>query len=137
MQVMQDYASTGPDNRWLSPDACWKHWDTAGAQVQPHFRSARDRIIATRPIVSRCPLRYMLYRTRFMCKLLHMPTNLAIDDRLLEEARKAGGHKTKKDTVNEALREYIQRRKQVEMLDLFGKVDFDPNYDYKRQRKRR
>lgn len=66
-----------------------------------------------------------------------MPTNLAIDDRLLEEARKAGGHKTKKDTVNEALREYIQRRKQTEILDLFGKVDFDPSYDYKRQRKRR
>ena len=67
----------------------------------------------------------------------HMPTNLAIDDRLLEEALKAGGHKTKKDTVNEALREYIQRRKQLKILDLFGKVEFDPDYDYKRQRKRR
>ena len=66
-----------------------------------------------------------------------MPTNLAIDDRLLEEALKAGGHKTKKDTVNEALREYIQRRKQLKILDLFGKVEFDPGYDYKRQRKRR
>lgn len=72
-----------------------------------------------------------------MCKTLHMPTNLAIDDRLLEEALQAGGHKTKKDTVNEALREYIQRRKQAEILDLFGKVEFDPAYDYKRQRKRR
>jgi hypothetical protein len=66
-----------------------------------------------------------------------MPTNLAIDDRLLEEALKAGGHSTKKDTVNEALREYIQRRKQVEIISLFGKIDFDPKYDYKRQRKRR
>jgi Arc/MetJ family transcription regulator len=66
-----------------------------------------------------------------------MATNLAIDDRLLEEALKAGGHKTKKDTVNEALREYIQRRKQAEILGLFGKVEFDPTYDYKRQRKRR
>jgi Arc/MetJ family transcription regulator len=66
-----------------------------------------------------------------------MPTNLAIDDKLLDEALKAGGHKTKKDTVNEALREYIQRRKQLKILDLFGKVDFDPSYDYKRQRKRR
>jgi Arc/MetJ family transcription regulator len=72
-----------------------------------------------------------------MCKISHMPTNLAIDDRLLEEARKAGGHKTKKETVNEALKEYIQRRKQAEILDLFGKIDFDPSYDYKRQRKRR
>jgi Arc/MetJ family transcription regulator len=66
-----------------------------------------------------------------------MATNLAIDDRLLNEALKAGGHKTKKDTVNEALREYIQRRKQLEILNLFGKIDFDPAYDYKRQRKRR
>ena len=66
-----------------------------------------------------------------------MPTNLAIDDRLLEEARKVGGHKTKKETVNEALREYIQRRRQVELIDLFGKVDFESGYDYKRQRKRR
>jgi len=66
-----------------------------------------------------------------------MPTNLAIDDRLLAEALKAGGHSTKKDTVNEALREYIQRRKQVEIISLFGKIDFDPKYDYKRQRKRR
>jgi Arc/MetJ family transcription regulator len=66
-----------------------------------------------------------------------MATNLAIDDRLLDEALKAGGHKTKKDTVNAALREYIQRRKQLEILNLFGKIDFDPTYDYKRQRKRR
>jgi Arc/MetJ family transcription regulator len=66
-----------------------------------------------------------------------MATNLAIDDQLLEEALKAGGHKTKKDTVNEALREYIQRRKQLEILSLFGKIDFDPTYDYKRQRRRR
>jgi Arc/MetJ family transcription regulator len=72
-----------------------------------------------------------------VCNTLHMATNLAIDDRLLDEALKAGGHKTKKDTVNEALREYIQRRKQLEILNLFGKIDFDPTYDYKRQRKRR
>lgn len=72
-----------------------------------------------------------------MCKTSHMATNLAIDDRLLEEALQIGGHKTKKATVNEALREYIQRRKQVEIVQLFGKVDFDPTYDYKRQRRRK
>jgi Arc/MetJ family transcription regulator len=65
-----------------------------------------------------------------------MATNLAIDDGLLTEALKVGGHKTKKDTVNEALREYIQRRKQAEILELFGKIEFDPSYNYKRQRKR-
>jgi len=65
-----------------------------------------------------------------------MPTNLAIDDRLLEEALKLGGHPTKKETVNEALREYIRRRKQKEIVRLFGKVSWDPRYDYKKARSR-
>ncbi|HEY2411113.1 MAG TPA: type II toxin-antitoxin system VapB family antitoxin [Pirellulaceae bacterium] len=65
-----------------------------------------------------------------------MATNLAIDDLLLEQALKAGGHKTKKATVNEALKEYIERRKQAEIVELFGKIEFDSEYDYKRQRKR-
>lgn len=65
-----------------------------------------------------------------------MTTNLAIDDRLLNEALRIGGHRTKKDTVTEALIEYIQHRKQIELIDLFGKVEFDPNYDYKQQRRR-
>jgi Arc/MetJ family transcription regulator len=66
-----------------------------------------------------------------------MATNLALDERLLEEALKIGGKSTKKDTVNEALREYISRRKQARMMDLFGAVDYDPKYDYKKQRRRR
>jgi hypothetical protein len=65
-----------------------------------------------------------------------MPTNLAIDDKLLEEALQLGGHRTKKTTVNEALKEYIQRRKQLKILDLFGQIDYDPDYDYKEQRRR-
>ena len=71
-----------------------------------------------------------------MCNTLHMATNLAIDDRLIEEARKVGGHRTKKATVTEALEEYIRRRKQSRILKLFGTIDFDPNYDYKKQRGR-
>ena len=71
-----------------------------------------------------------------MCKISAMPTNLAIDDRLLEEAQRIGGHRTKKATVTEALEEYIQRRKQVRILELFGKVEFDPSYNYKKQRGR-
>ena len=66
-----------------------------------------------------------------------MPTNLAIDDSLLEEARKIGGHRTKKATVTEALTEYIARRKQEQVIDLFGKIEFDPRYDYKKQRRRK
>jgi Arc/MetJ family transcription regulator len=63
-----------------------------------------------------------------------MPTNLAIDDQLINEAKKISGLKTKKAVVTEALKEYIQRRKQMEILNLFGKIDFDPEYDYKTQR---
>ena len=65
-----------------------------------------------------------------------MPTNLAIDDKLIEDARRIGKHRTKRDAVNEALREYVQHRKQLRMLDLFHMVEFDPVYDYKKQRKR-
>ena len=57
-------------------------------------------------------------------------------DRLLEEALRVGGHRTKKATVTEALEEYIRRRKQARVLKLFGKVEFDPTYDYKKQRRR-
>ncbi len=65
-----------------------------------------------------------------------MATNLAIDDALIEEARRVGGHRTKKATVTEALREYILRHKQQEVSELFGTVDYDPDYDYKKQRDR-
>jgi hypothetical protein len=64
-----------------------------------------------------------------------MPTNLAIDDRLLEEAQKIGRHRTKRETVSAALQEYIQHRKQQEILSLFGRMDYEPSYDYKRERK--
>ncbi len=66
-----------------------------------------------------------------------MPSNLAIDDKLLDEAVRLGKHRTKKATVNEALQEYIQRRKRLTMLKSFGTIDFDPRYDYKSERKRR
>ena len=66
-----------------------------------------------------------------------MPTNLAIDDRLIEEARKIGRHRTKKETVTAALTEYIRRRRQLEVLSLFGTIDYDKNYDYKKARHRK
>lgn len=61
---------------------------------------------------------------------------LFADDELLTEAQKVGGHRTKKDTVNEALKEYIQRRRQAKITDLFGTIEFEPAYDYKKQRRR-
>ena len=66
-----------------------------------------------------------------------MPTNLAIDDDLLNEARRIGGHRTKRATVEEALREYVQRRKRLAALDAFGSFEFDPDYDYRRARRAR
>jgi Arc/MetJ family transcription regulator len=66
-----------------------------------------------------------------------MATNLAIDDNLLKTALVIGGLKTKRETVNMALDEFIQRRKRQEVIDLFGKIKFDKNYDYKKSRGKR
>lgn len=66
-----------------------------------------------------------------------MPTNLNIDDRLLDEALKLGGRRTKRETVNEALAEYVQRHRRRELVKSFGKVDFDPDWDYKKARRAR
>ena len=66
-----------------------------------------------------------------------MPTNLNIDDHLLEEAVRLSGEKTKRETVNAALREYVSRRKQRRILGLFGRLDWDPRFDHKRERGRR
>jgi Arc/MetJ family transcription regulator len=64
-----------------------------------------------------------------------MATNLAIDDKLIDEARQIGHHVTKKEAVTAALKEYIDRRKQLEILKLAGTIDYDPTYDYKKMRR--
>jgi len=64
-----------------------------------------------------------------------MATNLAIDPNLLDEALQVGGLPTKKDTVNQALTEFVQRRKQQEITKLFGTLPPDDKYDYKKGRK--
>ena len=66
-----------------------------------------------------------------------MATNLNIDERLLAEAQRLGGKKTKRETVNDALEEYIRSRKQKEILNVFGKIQFHRGYDYKRLRRSR
>ena len=63
-----------------------------------------------------------------------MATNLAIDDALIDEARRVGNHKTKKEAVTAALDEFVRRRKQLEILDHFGTIDFAPEYDYRKMR---
>jgi hypothetical protein len=65
-----------------------------------------------------------------------MPTNLALDDTLIVEAQRLGHHRSKKDAVTAALREYVQRHRQGAIIDLFGTIDFDPKYDYKAGRQR-
>ena len=66
-----------------------------------------------------------------------MATNLAFDDKLIEQARRLGKHKTKKEAVTTALQEYVRHRKQQRILLDFGTVDFDPAYDYKAERRRK
>jgi Arc/MetJ family transcription regulator len=63
-----------------------------------------------------------------------MATNLAIDTRLLDDALRIGGLKTKKDTVNLALKEFIRHRKQTEITSLFGTIEYDEDYDHKKAR---
>ena len=56
-----------------------------------------------------------------------MATNLGIDEKLLAQALKLGGRHTKRETVNEALAEYIAHRKRLKSLDLIGRIDIDPH----------
>lgn len=81
-------------------------------------------------------LHTLCFLCKDMCGRCSVPTNLAIDDRLLNEALRIGGHRTKRETVDEALQEYIQRRKRQSFVKLFGKIDFRPDWDYKKARRR-
>ena len=65
-----------------------------------------------------------------------MATNLQIDDRLIARAVKVGKHQTKKAAVTQALMDYIHHIEQEKIISLFGKVEFDPKYNYKKQRER-
>jgi Arc/MetJ family transcription regulator len=66
-----------------------------------------------------------------------MPTNLALDDSLIEEAVRVGKHRTKREAVTAALLEYVQARKRREILDWVGKVEYQDDYDPKRLRDRK
>ena len=63
--------------------------------------------------------------------------NLSIDPGLVEEALQVSGERTKKAAVTMALQEFIARRRQKQLLELFGKLQWQPDYDYKRERRRR
>jgi hypothetical protein len=65
-----------------------------------------------------------------------MATNLSLDQRLLERALRVSGEKTKKAAVTRALEEFIARREQKSIIDLFGRLEWNPAFDYKRERSR-
>jgi Arc/MetJ family transcription regulator len=69
-------------------------------------------------------------------EVMILATNLQLDDRLIEKAVKLGKHKTKRAAVTRALKEYVEHLEQQRLLALFGNVDYDPEYDYKKQRKK-
>lgn len=66
-----------------------------------------------------------------------MPTNLALDDQLITQAKKLGRHRTKREAVNAALAEYVHHRRQRAVLALIEQIEFDPDYDYKAGRRKR
>ena len=66
-----------------------------------------------------------------------MQTILKVDEQLVAEAVKAGGHKSPQAAVNAAMTEYIERRNRLRILELAGKIDFDPAWDYKKIRRSR
>jgi metal-responsive CopG/Arc/MetJ family transcriptional regulator len=63
-----------------------------------------------------------------------MATNLQIDDHLIQEALELSGHRTKRAVVEAALQEYVQHRKQLNIIELFGTIEYNEDYDYKKQR---
>lgn len=70
-----------------------------------------------------------------MCRFLHMATNLALDPDLLDEVLAVSGEKTKKDAVTLALREFVERRAQAELVDFFGMLEWDDGFDHKAARR--
>ncbi len=71
-----------------------------------------------------------------MCNYPHMATNLSIDPKLLDKALEVSGEKTKKAAVTQALVEFIAKREQARVKELFGQLEWDGEYDYKKERSR-
>ena len=80
-------------------------------------------------------MRYIAVKFAQSLSNYYMATNLEIDNNLIQEALKLGGHRTKRAVVEEALQEYVQRRKQLTITELFGTIEYEDDYDYKKQRK--
>ncbi|MDB6133809.1 MAG: hypothetical protein JWM59_2052 [Verrucomicrobiales bacterium] len=66
-----------------------------------------------------------------------MPKTIRVDENLVREAQRLGGHSSKRAAVEEALREYVQRRRQSEIIQFFGRIDYARDYAYKASRRRK
>jgi len=75
------------------------------------------------------------YFGHLLLGLKHMVTQLKIDEKLLDKALDLSNHSTVNLLIEEALLEYIQRREQLKVLDLFCTIDYEEDYDYKEKRK--
>ena len=71
-----------------------------------------------------------------MCISIHMATNLSIDPLLIDRALAVSGERTKRAAVTKALEEFVARREQKRLLELMGALEWDPGFDYKRERSR-
>lgn len=60
-----------------------------------------------------------------------MRTNIVLDDKIIEEAMKVSSAKTKKEIISKALKEFVENRKRLNLLDLEGKITFHEGYNYK------
>jgi hypothetical protein len=65
-----------------------------------------------------------------------MATNLSIDPKLIDKALEVSGERTKKAAVTKALQEFIARRQQKNLIELFGQLEWDNSFDYKLERRR-
>ena len=66
-----------------------------------------------------------------------MPTHVKLDEKMVAEAVKLGNFKTKQEAMNVAVTEFVQRRNRLRILDLAGKIEFRPDWDYKKLRGKR
>lgn len=63
-----------------------------------------------------------------------MRTNIVLNEKLIEEAFRLSNAKTKKELIHLALKEFVENKKRKNLLDLYGKIDFRNDYDYKSMR---
>lgn len=66
-----------------------------------------------------------------------MRTNIVLDDDLVNEAFKYSMVKTKKELIHIALKEFVERKRRMNLMDLEGAIEFEEDYDHKKLREKR